>query len=342
MRSSSQITLKSIAENLGISVSTVSRALSGKAKQYRISKKTASRVIEEAARTNFAPNQIASALRLKRTHTIGLIIPDMSNSFFAAIARHVEMEAAKRAYFIILCDSQDSTTMEVEYIRLLRSRSVDGLIISPVGQIGAHLKGIRNNGLPVVLVDRYFPDLDLPYVTTDNRQGAFDVVNYLIEMGHRRIGCIRGLAESSSGNDREAGYRDALIQADIEFDAELVGGDDFTEQTGYKETKRLLQPKGPKPSAIFSQGNLITFGAMRALAEANLSIPEDVSIVSFDDHFYAEFLATPLTTVAQQKESIGSHAVKLLFNQLDEGVSSVTEGISIPAQLIKRESVGIL
>ena len=261
-----------------------------------------------------------------------MIIPDISNPFFAAIARHVEMEAAKRGYFIILCDSQDSTATEVEYIRLLQSRSVDGLIISPVGQIGAHLKGIRNSSIPVVLVDRYFPDLDLPYVTTDNRQGAFDAVSYLIAMGHRRIGCIRGLSDSSSGNDREAGYRDALMQAGIEFDPQLVGGDDFTEQTGYRETERLLDMKDAGLSAIFSQGNLITFGVLRAIAESNLSIPDDLSIVSFDDHFYAEFLATPLTTVAQQKESIGRHAVKLLFKQLDEGVESVTEGISIPAK----------
>jgi len=339
LKKGGQTTLKSISEKLGVSVSTVSRVLSGKAERYRISDKTAALVKEEADRTNFAPNQIASALRLKKTHTIGLIIPDISNSFFAAIARHVEMEAAKRGYFIILCDSQDSTATEIEYIRLLLGRSVDGLIISPVGQIGGHLCDLRRNGTPVVLVDRYFPRLDLPYVTTDNRQGAFEAVTYLIGMGHRRIACIRGLPDSSSGNDREAGYREALTQCGIEVDEELIGGDDFSEHTGYAEVQRLLRGQGERPTALFSQGNLITFGAMRALAEAGLVIPEDISLISFDDHYYAGFLATPLTTVAQQNENIGCHAVKLLFEQLDRGVGQKIKGISLPAALVVRKSV---
>jgi LacI family transcriptional regulator len=296
----------------------------------------------EAEKTGFAPNQIASALRLRKTHTIGLIIPDISNSFFAAIARHVEREAARSGYFIILCDSQDSTETEVESIRLLQARSVDGLIISPVGRIGTHLVDLRENGTPVVLVDRYFPDLDLPYVTTDNRQGALDAVSYLIGMGHRRIACIRGLPDSSSGKDREAGYREALTQCGIEIDEVLIGGDDFSEQTGYTEVQRLLRGKGEKPTALFSQGNLIAFGAMRAIAEAGLAIPEDISLISFDDHYYASFLTPPLTTVAQQNEEIGCNAVKLLFKQLDQGAAGKIKGISLPATLVTRKSVAPL
>jgi len=342
MKRYSKITLKNIAESLGISISTVSRVLAGKSEKYRISTKTAERVRLEAQRTGFHPNQIASALRLKRTHTIGLIIPDISNPFFAAIARQVEMEAAKRGYFIILCDSRDSTDIEIEYIALLQARSVDGMIISPVGTSGEHLIALRNAGVPVVLVDRFFPDLPIPYVTSENRSGAFDAVTNLVNHGHRRIACVRGIFGSSTADERLHGYREALKQHGISFDAKLVAGDDFSYDSGYTATKKLFSTASSAPSALFSQGILITFGILKALEEMHISIPEDVSIISFDDHYYTAFLSTPLTTVAQNKESIGEHAVKLLFRQFNRGVDKVTEGVLIPTTLVERNSVGTL
>jgi LacI family transcriptional regulator len=339
MRRYEQTTLKQIAAELKLSVSTVSRVLAGKGDQYRISAQTADRVKAEAKRTGFVPNQIASALRLKRTHTVGLIIPDISNPFFASVARQIEMEAARRGYFIILCDSRDSTDAEVEYLKLLQSRSVDGLIISPVGRIGAHLRGLRGNGMPVVLIDRYFPDLEAPYVTSDNYGGAYEAVTHLIEHGHTRIACVRGIEGSSTADDRLAGYRAALEAAGIDYDPQMVAGDDFSENSGYAAAQVLLKSRTVKPSAIFSQGILITFGVLRVLDEKNLAIPRHISLVSFDDHYYTSFLATPLTTVAQDKESIGRDAVKLLFSQLDQGVEKITKGIHVPTFLIKRKSV---
>ncbi len=249
MRKGRQTTLKSMADKFGISVSTVSRILSGKARQYRISKKTERKVRNEADRIGFAPDKIASALKLRKTHTFGLIIPDISNPFFAAIARHVEMEARKRDYFILLCDSQEDTQTEIDSIRLLQSRNIDGLIISPVGQIGRHLKELRDGGMPVVLVDRYFPKLNIPYVTSDNRLGAFEAVRYLIEQGHRKIACIKGLPDSSTSNDRVSGYREALKKHGLGVDASLILGDDFSEQNGYMETKILLQD-GKRPGLV--------------------------------------------------------------------------------------------
>lgn len=330
-------TLKSIGDKFGVSVSTVSRILSGKAEQFRISKKTTDAITAEADRLGFSPNQIASSLRTRKTLTFGLIIPDISNSFFAAIARHVEMEAKKRDYFIILCESQENTNIEIDSTRLLQGRSVDGLIISPVGQIGEHLSELQAKGTPVVLVDRYFPDIDLPFVTSDNRKGARDAVTHLIDMGHTRIACIKGLP-SSTANDREEGYREALEERGIDIDESLIVGDGFDENNGYTETKLLLQNSN-KPTAIFSQGNLITFGVMRAMAEEGLSVSDDISIVSFDDYHYADYLSVPLTAVAQSTEVIGQVAVKLLFAQLDANHSKPAKGVFLPTKLIQRESV---
>ena len=338
MTGNNQTTLKSIAAKFGVSVSTVSRILSGKARQYRISVKTEEKIQAEADRLGFSPNQIASSLRTKKTNTFGLVIPDISNPFFATVARYVEGEARKHGYSIIFCDSQEDAGNEQQSLQLLQSRNVDGLIISPVGRIGTQLEKIRKSGTPVVLLDRYFKDVDLPYVTSNNFKGACDAVEHLIDKGHRRIGCIQGLPDSSPSADRVEGYKAALEKHNIPVEKSLVCGSDFSEINGYLQAKRLLQ-KEPAPTAIFALGNQITFGVLRAIAEEGLSIPGDVSLVSFDDHAYSPFLATPLTSVAQDKEMIGHSAVTLLREQIESGTKNPVAGVTLPAPLVVRESV---
>jgi LacI family transcriptional regulator len=331
-------TLKSIAGKLGISVSTVSRVLSGKARQYRISQKTEELVQKKADQLGFAPDQIASSLRLKRTRTLGLLIPDISNSYFASVARAVENEARNRGYSIILTDSQENEKIEMESIRLLKSRNVDGLIIAPVGQIGDYLETLHAGGLPIVLIDRYFPQVNLPFVTSDNYKGAFEATDYLIGKGHRKIACIQGLPDTSTNRDRVSGFRDALIKYKIEPDEELITGSDFSENNGYVEAKRLLG-NHHNLTAIFSLGNLCAFGVIRALKEEGLTIPGDISLVSFDDHYYSPFLATPLTAVAQQMDKIGQAAVQLFCDQLDNPYGGKTSEILLSTQLNERSSV---
>lgn len=333
-----QASLKSIADKFGVSVSTVSRVLSGKARQYRISVKTEEKIQAEADRLGFSPNPIASSLRTKKTHTFGLVIPDISNPFFATVARHVEEAARKHGYSIIFCDSQEDAGNEQQSLQLLQSRNVDGLIISPVGHIGAQLKTIYDDGTPVVLLDRYFKDLDIPYVTSNNFKGAFDAIEYLIARGHRNIGCIQGLVDSSTSADRIEGYKAALNKHAIPVEESLICGSGFGEINGYLQAKRLLQKK-PAPTALFALGNLITFGVLRAVAEEGMSIPEDVSLISFDDHEYSPFLATPLTSVAQNKEMIGQFAVTLLKEQIDSKEGGSVSGVSLPATLVIRQSV---
>jgi LacI family transcriptional regulator len=254
------------------------------------------------------------------------------------VARYVEIEAREFGYSIVLCDTQENAEIEIESIRLLQSRNVDGLIISPVGKIGPYLKELRDGGLPVVLLDRYFPGVDLPYVTSDNYRGAHEATEYLISMGHRQIACIMGLPEASTNIDRVAGFRDALAKHGIAANESWILGNDFSEHNGYMQARQLMQSR-PRPTAIFSLGNLPTFGAIRAIQEADLSIPEDVSLISFDDHFYADFLATPLTAVAQQMEKIGKVAVNLLYDQLDGKPGPGKRGLSIATRLNIRSSV---
>ena len=203
-------TLKSLAHSIGVSATTVSRVLSGQARKYRISKQTEEVVLAEAARVDYAPNQVAKSLRLQKTNTLGLIVPDIANPFFGTLARHIESEAKKTDYSIILCDSNSSTIEEIEALRLLESRNVDGIIVSPVGQVGSHFEELYNKRKPIVVVDRYFEGMKLPYVTSDNYKASYEAVEYLIDNGHTNIACIQGLSDCLLNSDRANGYRDAL------------------------------------------------------------------------------------------------------------------------------------
>jgi LacI family transcriptional regulator len=333
-----QITLQTIADQCGLSVTTVSRVLSGQARQYRISGQAEIQVRRLAKEVGYVPNQLARGLRLRKTSTIGLVIPDISNPFFAGIARQVALGTRRHGYSIILCDSQENLDLEVQSIRLLRSRHVEGMILCPEGQSADHLVEFRQDGLPMVLVDRFFPDLALPYVTSDNRAGAREATEYLIANGHRRIACVQGLLGSSPNELRLSGYREALGQHGIPVDEGLIVGDSFGEQNGYVETKLLLKAqKGV--TAILAFSNLIGLGAIRALAEERLGIPEDMSLIHFDDQPYSAHLATPMTTVAQPCAEMGDVAVKLLFDQIQSPLRETSGGIILPTTLVVRRSV---
>ena len=173
------MTIKELAQELEMSTTTVSRVLTGQEKKYRISDKTAQRVREMAEKLDFAPNQIARNLRLQKTNTIGLIIPDISNPFFANLARTVEEELRRRGKMVLLCDTKDDTDLEHESIALLKGRKVDGLLVAPVGKESKHF--IENTSIPIVLIDRYFEDQNIPFVTTDNFFGAYEATSFLFQ-----------------------------------------------------------------------------------------------------------------------------------------------------------------
>ena len=330
-------TLQTIAEHLHLSVSTVSRVLNGKSEQYRISTRTQQAVRDMARQLDFKPNQLARSLRLRKTQTLGLVIPDISNPFFAQIARSVEIEARSRHYSIILCDTQESTDLEIESIRLLRSREVEGLILLPVGQQSKHLTNLQAQGFPVVIVDRFLPDLDLPYVASDNYQGAYDAVSYLVDRGHTEIACLQGLPGTSPNEQRVRGYREALQAHGIVPDMNLIRGDSYGSQTGYEQTRELLSEK-PSITALFALSNLIGLGAVRAIAELNLRIGEDISILCFDDQPYLAYMDPPITTIDQQNKEMGCLAVRLLFDRLT-GKTKDNKGVLLSTKFIERKSV---
>lgn len=332
------LTVKGIALELGVSATTVSRVLSGKAKQYRISEETAVQVSALAKRNNFTPNAIARGLRLLKTQTIGLIIPDISNPFFASLARHVTEGLRRQGYAIILCDSQDDLALERQSLDLLWNRQVDGMIVVPIGQDGAHLRGYANGRKPVVLVDRFFPKIGLPFVGSDNFGGAMQAMDYLFENGHSKIACLKGLGGTAPAEERLRGYREALHRRGIAVDESLICGNAFGEQSGYLEMKLLLSRRRDF-TAIFAMSNLLASGALSALHEDNVVLPRDMSIIAFDDQPYLAHFNPPLTTVSQNVERIGEAVVRVLMQRIAQPDLAMQDGIFMPTTLVLRDSV---
>ncbi len=332
------VTLDDIARKAKISVSTVSRVLNDKTGKYRISKDTASRVRRAAKLLNYRPNQLARGLRLRKTHTIGLVVPDISNPFFAHVTRSVQTVAHDLGYSLVVCDTNENLALEIEHINLLRSKGVDGLVILPVGQEYHHLKSLVRNGTPLVVVDRCFDGLKSSSVVVDNYRGALEAVEYLICNNHRRIGIIQGLPNTFTSVSRLQGYKDALTKQGIPLDPSLIVGNSFRKENGYVQTKILLSMKNP-PTAIFATSDLITLGVLQALAEENLNIPGDISLIAFDEVDFAPVLLCPLTTVAQPKESMGEIAVKLLVDHLKSGSKNDIKRIILKTKLVIRQSV---
>jgi LacI family transcriptional regulator len=330
-----KINIVDIAKKAGFSISTVSRVLNGKAEQYRISKKSQIKIRETAKRLNYVPNQFAASLKSGKSNTIALIIPSLSNPFFASIASEINAEIRNRGYITIIGDSDENSEIENEELLQMQSRNIEGLVIAPSSQDYKNIKRLHDQGLPVVCIDRYFEGLDIPYVSTDNYRGAYMATQHLLEHGHTRIACIQGVEESTPNRLRIQGYKDAMVNARVKDYS--ISGNDFSVQNGYKETKLLLQQKH-RPTAIFALSNTIAMGSMKALKEEGLSIPDDMSIITFDDHPYLDYLATPLTCIAQPTREICRIAVKHLFFMLDNKEVRSRQVLLTP-ELIYRKSV---
>ena len=334
-------TIQAIADELGISASTVSRVMNGLGKKYRISEKTIEAVENMADKLNYTPNNIAKSLRLKKTSTIGLVVPDISNPWFAKIALKIEKESRNNGYNIFLCNSDDNIDIEKKSLILLQNWMVAGVIMVPIGLEYKHILNATDKGTPIVLIDRFFEDVDLPYVSANNFEGSFKATEHLIKNGHKRIVCLQGIVGTSSNNKRVEGYKKALADYNIPIDENIILGSDFSFDNGYTNAKQLIRDLNKnKLTAIFSTGNQITLGILKAFKEKGIKIPEDISIVSYDEQNYSELLYTPLSTISHLMDNeLGILALKLLFDKIDDKIIGKSKNILLPTQLIKRESV---
>jgi len=307
--------INDIAVKTGLSISTVSRVLNGKAEQFRIGKKSQQKINAAAKELKYIPNQFAANFRTGKSNAIALIVPSLNNPFFADLTSNINAEIRKYGYTTMIGDSDENIEIEKMELQQMIAMNVDGLIIAPCNDQPDEIKHLYDQGLPVVCIDRYFEDSEIPFVSTDNYEGAYLATKHLIENGHSMITCIQGIQHSMPNKLRVKGFIDAMKEAGL--DQYLVLGDNFSTQNGYLETRLLLHQK-KMPTAIFALSNTIALGCMKALKEMNFRIPDDISLITFDDHPYLDYLETPLSCIAQPINDISKIAIKFLFSQINQ------------------------
>ena len=331
-------TLKDLAAYCNLHPSTISRVLRGKA-NLRISEETQKKVFEAAKILHYQPNQIARTLRLKKSNTIGLIVPDISNPFFSRIARKIDNLAYDAGYMLIVVSTDENQDKEYHFVEEMISRGVDGLMIIPVQNDDHHIRELLNEKLPLVLIDRDFETFKANIIVSDNREASYSAVKHLYKLGHKRIAVLSGRRNLYSIKKRIQGYLDAVNDLNLDYDPQLIKGDGHRIEDGFNATMELLNLKNP-PTALIISGNLISVGAMQAVRKSKLQIPKDISIIGFTDSLYSEFLSTPLTTISHPLQEIGEKSINLLFKNINAKEQLPYEKIVVKTNLTIRDSIG--
>jgi LacI family transcriptional regulator len=326
-----------IARDSGFSINTVSRALNN---MPGVSPQTRARVLAVAERLRYTPSRVArSLLSHKATRTLGLVVTDCTNPFYAGLIRAVEDTAFNRDYNVILCNSGESHQREIGAIRMLLENRVAGMLITPVQESSEQIMDLVEREVPFVLVARRFEDVDACYVTSDNVGGAYDAASLLVSLGHRRIGHLTGRQGISSVAERLLGYKRALTEHGLNFDDTLVARDERDLMGGYRSALRLLALE-PRATAIFAYNDLQAFGALRAARERRLRVPEELAIVGFDTIELSTVCDVPLTTVSQPVHELGRLSVEMLLRMMDDPRSIQERQVVLPTELVLRASSG--
>ncbi|HEX8006820.1 MAG TPA: LacI family DNA-binding transcriptional regulator, partial [Trebonia sp.] len=320
-----------VARAAGVSTATVSRVLNN---HPQVDPRLAATVRAAVAELGYRPSRVAQSLRTRRSRVWALLISDIRNPFFTDMVRGVEDVAYAAGYSIILCNDEEDAAKEASYIELAIAENIGGVILTPTSR-GTDLTPLRDAKIPVVLADRGLA-VDVDSVTIDNFAGAEEAVRHLLDGGYRRIGCVTGPVRTSTGADRYAGYRRALKAGGLRLDESLVRFADFREAGGRAAMQELLALAEP-PDAVFVANNLMSIGALHAIAAARLAIPDQKAVVGFDDTSWATLLNPPLTTVAQPTYDLGVETARLLRSRLD-GYSGAARRVTLAPTLRVRGS----
>jgi DNA-binding LacI/PurR family transcriptional regulator len=308
--------LQEVARRARVSIATVSRVLN---KSDKVVPETRATVEQALRDLGYRPSRVARRLRMNtgHAHLVGLIIPDIQNPFYAEIARGVEDAAYASEYALILCNSDENLAKERFYLEVMQAESVDGIVLPPFNDTDAGVVELVKTGIPVVCVDRSHAKVKTDLVEVDNYQGALEAVRHLIERGHRSIALIEGRTQVSTSRERRRGYLDALAANGITPRKELMRAGDFKQESGRILTNELLDLRKP-PTALFVCNNLMTVGALSALHQRGVRIPQELALVGFDDLPWAEALDPPPTVVRQPAYDVGRQAMELLLKRIME------------------------
>ncbi|MFV8817568.1 LacI family DNA-binding transcriptional regulator [Haliea sp. E17] len=330
------VSIKEVAEIAGVSVATVSRTLS---RPEKVAESTREKVMAAVERCGYVTNVMASNFRRRKSQTIVVLVPDIANLFYSSIVQEIEFVARKHGYQILLGETQQDPEIESAYSALVSQRMADGIISLGMNipfRVDPRRKSADQKWPPLVMVGEYTGKIPLPKVGIDNVQAAADATRHLIDLGHSHIAFLGGPKDFSLCKERLKGFRREMRRAGLSAPSSHIQYGEFKLASGYSEAKSVLQCS-PRPTALFCANDEIAMGAMKALREAGLRVPRDISIIGFDDLDIAGYCATPLTTILQPRRKMGGSAMELMLGLLG-GDTSVNTSITLPHQLIIRES----
>ncbi len=329
-------TIQEVAKHAGVGAITVSRVVNHAG---YISKETREKVEKAIAELGYVPNTLARSLRSKRTHTLALIVTDITNPFFTTLARGVEDAASTAGYTVIFCNTDESETKEARYLQVLLEKRVDGYLLVPAGNQPEVIQKIQTNGGQVVVLDRRVDGIEVDNVLCASEDGAYQLTHYLLSLGHRRIAVLSGPEGVSTADDRVAGFCRALAEARIPVDNRAILRGQFSQTSGYAMTRQILSMP-PRPTALLAANNFITIGAMKALQEARVRVPEDLALAGFDD-LPPGMVTFPFFTVASQPAyEMGKRATELLIERLEIHEREKYQVITLSTEIIIRQSTG--
>jgi len=323
-----------VAKRSGVSISTVSRVLNN---SKPVSPEIRQRVLEAIRETGYRPNLLARGLVLRKTNIIGIIVPDISNAYYSELVKGTEEISNMYNYSILLCNTYGELKKEMEYLNLLTEKQVDGIIFMTTNLTEEHVRWFKENDVKSVFVNRHIEGMDIPYVSIDNYNAAYDATNYLIELGHEKIAYIGGpLSDEILGMKRFEGYKQALYDAGIDFRQELVRVSKIGIKSGYEAMGDILDVH-KDITAVFAANDIMAIGAVNCILDRGYKIPQDISVVGFDDIPFASIIRPALTTIRQPIYDIGAVAARMLIKKLNgEKLDEIS--VNLPYQLIERDT----
>jgi LacI family transcriptional regulator len=328
-------TIHDVAKRAGVAPITVSRVINNSG---YASVETRRRVEEAAAELGYVPNRMASGLRTKRSNTFALVLTDITNPFFTTVARGVEDAANAAGYTVTFCNTDEDADKERRYLDLFIQQQVDGILLVPAHGTADMVEYVQKHGTPVVVLDRRLTEAKTDVVRCDSEGGAFQLIRLLLDLGHTRIALLGGPDGASTADDRKTGYRRAMADAGLdEAKLELCGS--FTQASGFEMAKEAIA-MSPRPTALFAANNFIAIGALKALQDSELSVPEDMALVGFDDLPPALVTFPFLTVAAQPAYEMARIGAELLLARMGGEELEGYQEIVLPTELIVRLSSG--
>ncbi|MCK4176155.1 LacI family DNA-binding transcriptional regulator [Aciditerrimonas ferrireducens] len=336
---SRRVTLADVARLAGVHPATASRALNQVDGSGLVSPATVARVTAAANRLGYRPNPVARSLRTRRSHTVGVVIPDLANPLFPPVIRGIEDRLAEGGYVALLANTDDDPARERQLLERMRERHVDGLVLATVRRGTPEPAGPGEEDLPVVLVNRVAEDRALPAVAADDVSGIRLAVAHLVSLGHRRIGHVAGPQDLSTGAGRLRGFRLGMAEQGLEVGpTDVVVAERYQVAEGLRCARQLLAQR-PRVTAIVAANDMLALGCYRALAEAGLACPQDCSVVGFNDMPFVDQLSPPLTSVRFDHYAMGREAAQLILERLATP-GCPTKVVYLPPELVVRASTG--